>query len=156
MRIRNGFVTNSSSSSFILGFKDEDSIARTLAEDNVYEYFSTIYQDCLDAEKMDLETMLNNYKEEIEYDVSWNILNKYKKKHGYLSWNEVYKFKNTDEFKEKYKKELNKYIEKLRKEAEGNSIFVEVEYEDHTEAGSELEHDIMPYLKCCLRINSHH
>ena len=92
MKVRKGFVTNSSSSSFILGFKDEDSIARTLKEDNVYDYFSTIYQDCLEAEKMDLETMLNNYKEEIGGDIHWGIIWTYKDKHGSLSWDEIREF----------------------------------------------------------------
>lgn len=156
MRIRNGFVTNSSSSSFILGFKDEDSIARTLAEDNVYEYFSTIYQDCLDAEKMDLETMLNNYREEIKSDIYWGIIWGYKDKHGRFSWDEIREFEKTDEYKEYYEKKLNECIEPLRKDAEGKSVFVEVDYEDHSDIGSQLEHEIVPNLNCCLRRISHH
>ena len=123
MRVRKGFVTNSSSSSFILGFKDEDSIARTLAEDNVYDYFSTIYQDCLD---------------------------------GHVSYNEIRKLEKTDKNKERYEKKLNECIDSLRKEAEGKSVFVEVEYEDHDCIGSQLEHEIVPSLNCCLRRISHH
>lgn len=154
MKMRVGHVTNSSSSSFILGFKNEDSIAKTLVDDNTYGYFETIYRDCLEAEKMDLETMLNNYKKEIESHIYWEIIWEYEDKHGRFSWGEIREFEKTDEFKELYEKKLNECIESLRKESEGNSVFVEVEYEDHTEP--ELEHDIMPYLKCCLRRNSHH
>ena len=156
LKVRKGFVTNSSSSSFILGFKDEDSIARTLAEDNVYDYFSTIYQDCLDAEKMDLETMLNNYKEEIEGDIHWGIIWTYEDKHGRLPWDEIREFEKTDEYKERYEKKLNECIDSLRKESEGKSVFVEVEYEDHDCIGSQLEHEIVPNLNCCLRRISHH
>ena len=156
MRIRNGFVTNSSSSSFILGFKDEDSIARTLAEDNVYEYFSTIYQDCLDAEKMDLETMLNNYKEDIEGDIHWGIIWAYEDKHGRFTWDEISEFEKTDKYKERYEKKLNECMESLRKDAEDKSVFVEIEYEDHDCIGSQLEHEIVPNLNCCLRRISHH
>ena len=156
MRIRNGFVTNSSSSSFILGFKDEDSMYETLKEDDVSDYFSIIYQDCLEAEQMDLETMLNNYKEEIDRDIHWGIIWTYEDKHGRLSWDEIREFEKTDEYKEYYEKKLNECIEPLRKDAEGKSVFVEVNYEDHSNIGSQLEHEIVPNLNCCLRRISHH
>lgn len=156
MRVRKSFVTNSSSSSFILGFKDEDSMYETLKEDDVSDYFSIIYQDCLDAEKMDLETMLNNYKEEIEGDIHWGIIWTYEDKHGRFSWDEIREFEKTDEYKEYYEKKLNECIEPLRKDAEGKSVFVEVNYEDHSNIGSQLEHEIVPNLNCCLRRISHH
>lgn len=156
MRVRKSFVTNSSSSSFILGFKDEDSMYETLKEDDVYDYFSIIYQDCLEAEKMDLETMLNNYKEEIDGDIHWGIIWTYEDKHGRLSWDEIREFEKTDEYKEYYEKKLNECIEPLRKDAEGKSVFVEVNYEDHSNIGSQLEHEIVPNLNCCLRRISHH
>lgn len=152
-KVRNGFVTNSSSSSFILGFKDEDSIAKTLADDDTYGYFETIYHDCLESEKMDIETMLNNCREDIYwdafYDLEYSLENR-------MNWDEIFEFTKTNEFKKFVEEETDKRINELRKDAEGKSIFVEVEYEDHTVEGSELEHDIVPYLKCCLTRFSHH
>lgn len=152
-KIRNGFVTNSSSSSFILGFKDKDSIAKTLADDNTCGYFETIYHDCLESEKMDIETMLNNCREDIYWDAFYDLEYKLEKK---MNWDEIFEFTKTDEFKKFVEEETDKRINELRKDAEGKSIFVEVEYEDHTVEGSELEHDIVPYLKCCLTRFSHH
>ena len=152
-KVRNGFVTNSSSSSFILGFKDEDNIAKTLADDNTCDYFEIIYHDCLEAEKMDIETMLNNCRESIYwdafYDLEYSLENR-------MNWDEIFEFTKTNEFKKFVEEETDKRINELRKDAEGKSIFVEVEYEDHTVEGSELEHDIVPYLKCCLTRFSHH
>lgn len=152
-KVRNGFVTNSSSSSFILGFKDEDNIAKTLADDDTCGYFETIYHDCLESEKMDIETMLNNCREDIYwdafYDLEYSLENR-------MNWDEIFEFTKTNEFKKFVEEETDKRINELRKDAEGKSIFVEVEYEDHTVEGSELEHDIVPYLKCCLTRFSHH
>lgn len=152
-KIRNGFVTNSSSSSFILGFKDKDSIAKTLADDNTCGYFETIYHDCLESEKMDIETMLNNCREDIYWGAFYDLEYKLEKK---MNWDEIFEFTKTDEFKKFVEEETDKRINELRKDAEGKSIFVEVEYKDHTVEGSELEHDIVPYLKCCLTRFSHH
>lgn len=152
-KVRNGFVTNSSSSSFILGFKDEDSIAKTLADDNTCGYFETIYHDCLESEKMDIETMLDNCRESIYWEVFYNLEYKLEER---MNWNEIFEFTKTDEFKKLVEEETDKRINELRKDAEGKSIFVEVEYEDHSLSGSELEHDIVPYLDCCLEVFSNH
>ena len=152
-KVRNGFVTNSSSSSFILGFKDEDSIAKTLADDNTCGYFETIYQDCLEAEKMDIETMLNNCRESIYWDAFYDLEYELENR---MNWDEIFEFTKTDEFKKLVEEETDKRINELRKDAEGKSIFVEVEYEDHSLSGSELEHDIVPYLDCCLEVFSNH
>ena len=152
-KIRNGFVTNSSSSSFILGFKDKDSIAKTLADDNTCGYFETIYQDCLEAEKMDIETMLNNCRESIYWDAFYDLEYELENR---MNWDEIFEFTKTDEFKKLVEEETDKRINELRKDAEGKSIFVEVEYQDHSLSGSELEHDIVPYLDCCLEVFSNH
>lgn len=152
-KVRNGFVTNSSSSSFILGFKDEDSIAKTLADDNTCGYFETIYHDCLESEKMDIETMLDNCRESIYWEVFYNLEYKLEER---MNWDEIFEFTKTDEFKKLVEEETDKRINELRKDAEGKSIFVEVEYEDHSLSGSELEHDIVPYLDCCLKRFSNH
>ena len=152
-KVRNGFVTNSSSSSFILGFKDEDSIAKTLADDNTCGYFETIYHDCLESEKMDIETMLDNCRESIYWEVFYNLEYKLEER---MNWNEIFEFTKTDEFKKLVEEETDKRINELRKDAEGKSIFVKVEYEDHSLSGSELEHDIVPYLDCCLEVFSNH
>lgn len=54
MKIRKGFVTNSSSSSFILGFKSEESIKEELQKENLEEeYFEEILRDVTEAAKLD-------------------------------------------------------------------------------------------------------
>ncbi len=69
MKKRNGFVTNSSSSSFILGFKNEDSIFSTLSKENLGKYFEIVYRDCMSAKKMSLSEVLELYRELAKYNV---------------------------------------------------------------------------------------
>ena len=72
MKIRKGFVTNSSSSSFILGFKSEESIKEELQKENLEEeYFEEILRDVMEAAKLDREDVLEGYSEEIYYQTLW-------------------------------------------------------------------------------------
>lgn len=155
MKIRNSFVTNSSSSSFILGFKDEDSIEDTLACDKTYDYFDRIYEDCSNEKKMNLEEMIEVYKEEMESWIYYGLIHKYEKENGYLSWEERQKIVETKEFKDACENELNQRIETLKEDAKDMSVFIQVEYSDNI-GENELEHEIVPRLKCCLRRFSHH
>lgn len=156
MKIRNSFVTNSSSSSFILGFKDEDSIEDTLANDKTYDYLDRIYKDCSNEKKMNLEEMIKLYKEEMEGRVYYDLIYKYEKENGYLSWEELKQLTETKEFKAACEDELNQRIEMLKNDAENMSVFVQVEYSDDSACGRELEYEIVPRLKCCLHRFSYH
>lgn len=155
MKIRNSFVTNSSSSSFILGFKDEDSIEDTLACDRTYDYFDRIYEDCSNAKKMNLEEMIEAYKEETESGIYYELIRKYEKENGELPWEELKKITETKEFKDACEDVLNQRIEILKKDAKDMSVFVQVGYSDDN-GEDELEHEIVPRLKCCLHRFSYH
>ena len=82
MKIRKGFVTNSSSSSFILGFKSEESIKEELQKENLEEeYFEEILRDVTEAAKLDREDVLEGYSEEIYYQMYLIVRNlKYEKR----------------------------------------------------------------------------
>ena len=49
MKIRKGFVTNSSSSSFILGFTSEENIKKELEAEDLKEYFDEVLEDVMRA-----------------------------------------------------------------------------------------------------------
>lgn len=124
MKIRYGFVTNSSSSSFILGFESKETMRNELAaEDLTTEQFTDLIRECENAEGLNLNNVLNM----IAFEESF----------GY-----GYDGESCEEFKTK---------------AQGKEYFVSVVYSDNDGSFySEMEHYVVPELRCCLRRDSHH
>ena len=58
MKIRKGFVTNSSSSSFILGFTSEEDIKKELEAENLKEYFDEVLEDVMRDTKLTKDEVL--------------------------------------------------------------------------------------------------
>ena len=156
MKIRRDFVTNSSSSSFILGFKSENDIQETLAqEERIYEYFDVVFEDCQEAEKMTMDEMLKVAREEMEWNVRFDI-EYYSEKGKSMKWDERYEWTKTKEFEEMVESEIQKRLNEMKKKAEedGDEVFVKVQYSD--DLYGELEHYLVPTFKCCLRRFNHH
>ena len=66
MKIRKGFVTNSSSSSFILGFTSEENIKKELEAEDLKEYFDEVLEDVMRATKLTKDEVLK-YNPEFDY-----------------------------------------------------------------------------------------
>ena len=96
MKIRNGFVTNSSSSSFILGFKDKEEI-ETLVEHTDPHYLE-LYNDILDAKSMDIDSVVEEFKDDVYWDENWKLRERLQEEKG-LSYEEVFALRKTPEFK---------------------------------------------------------
>lgn len=154
MKIRTDFVTNSSNSSFILGFKSEQDILNTLLNENTDGNLEEIYNDCINANIMTLEEMLNQYRSEIKWNVRYDI-EEYAKHKKKMTYEQCYEWTKTQEFYDLCKKETEKRMESLKLLAEGNQIFVRVVYGDEDGRGH-LEHTVIPNLNCCLAAIDHH
>lgn len=152
MKIRKGFVTNSSSSSFILGFTSEEDIKKELEAEDLKEYFDEVLKDVTRAIKLTKDEVLEGYAEEIYYDTLWELEDRLD-----VPYDKKFEFRETEEFQEKLIKAITNRVSELEQDMEGCSTFVEINYSDNDGfMYSDLEHYIVPNMKCCLAAISHH
>lgn len=151
MKIRTDYVTNSSSSSFILGFNNSGDIADTIKNELPSYWREDVIQEVIS----DVENGITSKEDAIKFYQD-HIDTYFIKFHGKdwfdLSREELKSQEYKDFIQHVLDSRSKEFIESI-KEYEVISI---VEYEDHTSLGSELEHDIMPCLDCTISRISHH
>ena len=154
MKIRKGFVTNSSSSSFIIGFTSEENIKKELEAEDLKEYFDEVLKDVtgVGAIKLTKDEVLEGYAEEIYYDTLWELEDRLD-----VPYDKKFEIRETKEFQEKLNKAITDRVSELEEDMKGYSVFVEIEYSDNDGLMySTLEHHIAPNMNCCLAAISHH
>lgn len=157
MKVRNDFVTNSSSSSFILGFSDEKNIRSELLDGfpewAVSGFFGRVLTDVESAEKFDKDEVCKRIREEMFWTAEYEV-EEYLRRRKNMSYSDAMDYVRTEEGKKMVEKYLDDIIENKKMQIDENSIFVEVEYSDH--CNSELEHEIMPIVASTIVRISHH
>ena len=152
MKIRKGFVTNSSSSSFILGFTSEENIKKELEAEDLKEYFDEVLEDVMRATKLTKDEVLEGYSEEIYYGTLWDL--EYRLD---VPYDKKFEIRETKEFQNKLNRAITDRVSELEEDMQGYSVFVEINYSDEDGLRySTLEHHIAPNMNCCLAVISHH
>lgn len=152
MKVRKGFVTNSSSSSFILGFTSEENIKKELEAEDLKEYFDEVLEDVTRGIKLTKNEVLEEYSEEIYYDTLWELENRLD-----VPYDKKFEIRETKEFQDKLNRAITDRVSELEEDMKGYSVFVEIDYSDNDGfMYSNLEHHIAPNMNCCLAVISHH
>lgn len=142
MKIRSGFVSNSSSSSFIVELSKpakEYNLGEFISEFNVssneIEYAEKLLSELQwkDEEEIDLDDIY------IYIDIDTSMLD----------------VETENKLESKYTNLIKKAVQKEIAKNKKNNKY-SVEYADDSEFGSYMEHDFMPYFKGTIESTNHH
>lgn len=160
MKYRSDFVTNSSSSSFIIAFQNkgeyEKSIDVMTNKGISDDYTLRIYRD-IQKHKTTYKELLKFLKEYVQSDIESDYYWNFTEKNGWSKYDEFRKMMDKPETKKEINSKVNAQISAFVSQINPRGFLSIIEYgDDDGNYFGTLEHDIMPYLPFVIKRISHH
>lgn len=162
-KYRMDFVSNSSSSSFLLAFSDERHVGHAVANDKAlsrgeydsYDYARILLDGCVpEGEVLDKERVISRYKAWVYGEAAHEVNSRlFHRGIRASEWRNTHR----DEYEAMVEKKVKGKVEKFKKYLEGKTYFIDIEVSDQNGSiYSDLEHEIVPNMKCCVAMRSWH
>lgn len=171
MKVRQDFVTNSSSSSFVLAFQSREDGAEKISDMTKRygsDYVTQLLNDFMKAtpiqKEMFEDVIMDDVRNDAEFltdhgEGNWwsydkpTFEKKWREEHPDSSYIDYY---DSEEREAEVDRRTKEIVTKILADIGDREYLVELEYEDHTDIGSALEHDILPEQEFTVRRFSHH
>lgn len=170
-KIRSDFVTNSSSSSFILAFSDkEDGFNQILglsehASDGCVLELLNAFRN---AEPIPIQNVDEHFDDDIEDDAYWRLdfgtgswwsRNKDTFQNRWLNahpGSNIRDYHNSVEYKDAMSEKKSEILSDIIDKIGDRRYIVELEFGDHDDVGAELEHEVLPRADFTVTSFNHH